>query len=85
MSIKWLHFLQKKQFLRKDISIALLVPFNLSAKQLVVASTFLVLYLPCLATFFILLKEMGIKDTLRIIILTLSVALFTGTILNLLI
>ncbi|MFA7328099.1 MAG: fused ferrous iron transport protein A/B [Candidatus Ratteibacteria bacterium] len=72
-------------FLRKDIAIGLLVPFNLSAKQLVVASTFLVLYLPCLATFFILLKEMGIKDTVKIIILTLSVALLTGTLLNFLI
>ena len=70
-------------FLRKDISIALLMPFNLSAKQLVVASTFLVLYLPCLATFFVLLKEMGIKDTAKILVLTLSVALLTGTLLNL--
>ena len=72
-------------FLRKDIAIGLLVPFNLSAKQLVIASTFLVLYLPCLATFFILLKEMGIKDTIKIIVLTLSVALLTGTLLNLII
>ncbi|MFH2068315.1 MAG: fused ferrous iron transport protein A/B [Candidatus Omnitrophota bacterium] len=70
-------------FLRKDISIALLVPFNLSAKQLVVASTFLVLYLPCLATFFVLLKEMGIKDTAKILVLTLSVAFLTGILLNL--
>lgn len=70
-------------FLRKDISIALLAPFNLSAKQLVVASTFLVLYLPCLATFFVLLREIGMKDTLKIVILTLFVAFLVGAILNL--
>lgn len=72
-------------FLRKDIAIGLLVPFNLSAKQLVIASTFLVLYLPCLATFFVLLKEMGIKDTAKIMILTLSIAFLSGTLLNLII
>jgi ferrous iron transport protein B len=70
-------------FLRKDISIALLEPFDLSIKQLVVASTFLVLYLPCLATFFMLLKEMGLKDTIKIMLLTFSMALAASGMLNL--
>ena len=72
-------------FLRKDISIALLLPYHLTAKQLTVAVTFLVLYLPCLATFFVVLKELGLKDTLKILLLTLSVAFLTAIILNILI
>ncbi len=56
-------------FLRKDVSIALLKPFNLSVEQIIIASIFMVLYLPCVSTFFVLLKENGIKDTLKIIFL----------------
>jgi len=69
-------------FLRKDVSIALLMPFNLSPKQLVTACVFMAMYMPCMASFFVLLKEGGWKDTLKIIALTLSVALLTGTLLN---
>lgn len=69
-------------FLRKDISIGLLIPYNLTAKQLTVASAFLVLYLPCLATFFVVLKELGLKDTLKILGLTISVAFLTSFLLN---
>lgn len=71
-------------FLRKDVSIALLAPFNLSAKQLIIASVFMVLYLPCIATFFTLLKESGIKNTLKIISLLLFTAILAGALLNLL-
>lgn len=56
-------------FLRKDVSIALLKPFNLTVTQLIVASIFMVLYLPCVSTFFVILKEHGLKDTLKILIL----------------
>jgi len=70
-------------FLRKDISIALLAPLNLSAKQAVIASVFLVLYLPCLATFFVALKEMGWRGILRVLVVTLSWALLIGLAINL--
>ena len=72
-------------FLRKDISIALLQPFGLTIKQLIVASVFLVLYLPCLATFSILIKEVGLKDSLKITGLTFIAALLVSGILNLII
>jgi len=71
-------------FLRKDISIALLVPFNLDIKQLIIASVFMVLYLPCIATFFTLIKEMGIKNTLIIVLIMLSTAIVIGALLNIL-
>ncbi len=69
-------------FLRKDVSIALLQPFGMSPKQLVIACIFMAMYLPCTASFFVLLKEGGWKDTAKIIVLTLCVSLLTGTVLN---
>lgn len=69
-------------FLRKDVSIALLEPFNLPPEQLVVACVFMSMYLPCVATFVVMLRENGIKDTLRIVFLTLALALLSATILR---
>lgn len=54
-------------FLRKDVSIALLAPFNLTARQFVIASIFMVLYVPCIASFFTLIKENGARTTLKIV------------------
>lgn len=68
--------------LRKDISIALLEPFNLSAKQFVIASIFMSMYMPCVASFFVMLKEAKWKDTLRIIFITLLTALLVCSLLN---
>lgn len=61
-------------FLRKDVSIALLDPFNLSPQALVVACVFMTMYLPCIATFFVMLRESGWKDTLKVVTLTLCLA-----------
>ncbi|MCS7150971.1 MAG: ferrous iron transporter B [Endomicrobia bacterium] len=57
-------------FLRKDVSIALLSPYKLDIKQLIVATIFMTLYLPCVSTFFTILKEQGIKNTIVIVVLT---------------
>lgn len=70
-------------FLRKDVSISLLSPFDLTAKQFVVASIFLILYLPCVSTFFTLVKEQGIKNGLKILVLMLFVAFLISFIVNL--
>jgi ferrous iron transport protein B len=69
-------------FLRKDVSIALLSPFNLSPQQLVVACVFLVLYLPCISTFFVMSRELGLKDALKLVAILLFSALLVGGILN---
>lgn len=69
-------------FLRKDVSIALLKPFNLNINQLIVASIFMVLYLPCVSTFFVILKEQGFKTTLKIIFLMFIVGLLLGFIIK---
>lgn len=71
-------------FLRKDVAVVLLGPLNLTAKQLVVASTVLAMFFPCIATFTILIKELGIKDTIKSTILMLITSLIVGSLLNLL-
>jgi ferrous iron transport protein B len=70
-------------FLRKDVAVALLGPLNLSAKQLVVASTVLAIFFPCIATFTVLIKELGVKDTIKSTILMLATSLIVGSLLNL--
>lgn len=68
--------------LRKDLATAMLAPLNLGINQLVVASTVLAVSFPCIATLVILLKELGIKDTLKTLALMLGMALVVGTILH---
>lgn len=70
-------------FLRKDVAVGMLGPLNLTTKQLVIGSTVLAVYFPCIATFAVLLRELGIKDTLKITMIMLTVALLVGTTLNL--
>ena len=64
--------------LRKDVSIALLQPFNLPPAELVVACVFMAMYLPCVATFVVMLRESGWNDTFRVISLTLCMAFFAS-------
>ncbi len=71
-------------FLRKDVAIGLLKPLNLTKKQLIISCTVLTIYFPCLATFFVLLKEIGIKDMIKSASLMLGSAFIVGLILNML-
>lgn len=61
-------------FLRKDASIALLAPLNLSAEQFIIGSIFLTLYIPCIASFFTLARESGIRDSLKIMAIVFAAA-----------
>ena len=70
-------------FLRKDVAVGMLGPLNLTTKQLVVGSTILAIYFPCVATFVVLIRELGIKDTLKSTIIMIIVALLVGGLLNL--
>jgi ferrous iron transport protein B len=66
-------------FLRKDVSIALCAPFNLSARQFIIASIFMVLYVPCVASFFTLTKELGISTATKIMgIIFVTAIVFTS-------
>lgn len=65
-------------FLRKDVSIALLAPLGLTARQAVTASVFLAMYLPCVATFFVATREAGWRSVARLLALTLAWATLAG-------
>ncbi len=70
-------------FLRKDIAAGLLIPLDMTAKQLVVASVVLSMSFPCIATFIIFLKELGIKYLLAATAIMLTATMIVGGILNL--
>ncbi len=70
-------------FLRKDIAVGMLEPLHLSTKQLIISSVILTIYFPCIATFVVLIKELGIKDMLRSLTLMAVLAFSVGFLLNL--
>ena len=67
---------------RKDVAVGLLLPLNLGPQQLVVAVTVLAMTFPCIATFVVLLKELGGRDTARSLGLMTGAALLAGGTLN---
>ena len=70
-------------FLRKDVAVGMLGPLNLTTKQLIIGSTVLAIYFPCIATFIMLVKELGIKDMLKSAAIMIFVAIIVGALLNL--
>ncbi|HNT97915.1 MAG TPA: FeoB small GTPase domain-containing protein [Elusimicrobiales bacterium] len=70
-------------FLKKDISIAMLAPFGLAPAQIAVASVFLALYLPCLASLLVMVRELGAKESLGIALLNLASASVAAALLHL--
>jgi len=70
-------------FLRKDVALGMLAPLALTAEQLVVGSVVLAMSFPCIATFVILLRELGTVNMLKAAGIMISAALITGGILNL--
>lgn len=71
-------------FLRKDMAVGMLGPLHLPVKQLVIASTILSIYFPCIATFFILLKELGVKDMIKISSIMVITAITVGGLMHVL-
>ncbi|MCD6448486.1 MAG: ferrous iron transporter B [Thermoplasmata archaeon] len=65
-------------FLRKDLAVGMLLPLNMSPEQLVIASTILTIYFPCVATFTILIRELGLKDMFKTLAIMLFVAFVVG-------
>jgi ferrous iron transport protein B len=69
-------------FLRKDVAMGMLAPLGLTAKQLVISSTFLAMSFPCVATFAILARELGVRDMLKATGIMIASALIVGGLLN---
>jgi len=70
-------------FLRKDLGIGMFAPLDMSGVQLVIASVVLAMYFPCVATFMVMLKELGIMGTVKSVALRLVAALVLGSALHL--
>ena len=70
-------------FLRKDAALGMLAPLALTAEQIVVGSVVLAMFFPCVATFVVLVRELGVVGMLKSAGIMITVALLTGGILNL--
>ncbi len=70
-------------FLRKDVALGMMAPLELTAEQLVVASVVLAMFFPCIATFIVLLKELGLRKMCVSTGIMICAALGIGGILNL--
>jgi ferrous iron transport protein B len=69
-------------FLRKDVAVGMLAPLDLAAKQLVVAGVVLTMYFPCVATFVVMTRELGIRDMLLAMAIMVTASLVVGGLLN---
>lgn len=69
-------------FLRKDVAVGMLMPLGLSAKQLFISATLLAISFPCIATFVVLLKELGWKDLIKATLIMITVSVIVGAVLN---
>jgi len=69
--------------LRKDVALGMMAPLGLTAHQLVIGSVVLAMFFPCIATFAVLLRELGVVNMLKATGIMIMVVLVTGGILNL--
>jgi ferrous iron transport protein B len=70
-------------FLRKDVALGMLAPLALSAEQLVIGSVVLAMLFPCIATFVVLVRELGVVNMLKSAGIMIAAALLFGGLLNL--
>ncbi len=70
-------------FLRKDVAVGMLEPLHMTMRQIIVACVVLAMYFPCVATFAVLVKELGIVDMLKSAAIMVVSALVVGGLLNL--
>jgi ferrous iron transport protein B len=70
-------------FLRKDIGVGMMAPLGMTVKQLVIGSSTLAMFFPCIATFTVMFKELGTVDTVKSIGIMVVTAVGVGTLLNL--
>jgi ferrous iron transport protein B len=70
-------------FLRKDVALGMLAPLALTSGQLVVGSVVLAMFFPCIATFVVLIRELGVVNMLKATGIMIISALIVGGLLNL--
>ncbi|MDD5722458.1 MAG: ferrous iron transporter B [Syntrophales bacterium] len=67
---------------RKDAALGMLALSAMTAKQMVIGSVVLTMFFPCIATFVVLLRELGLKDFLKSSAIMLFSSIAVGGILN---
>jgi ferrous iron transport protein B len=71
-------------FLRKDLAVGMLLTVEgIGVYQLVIAATMLTIYFPCVASFIVLLRELGVKDMIKAALIMISTAAVVGIVLRL--
>jgi ferrous iron transport protein B len=65
-------------FFRKDLAVGMLLPLGMTPMQLVIAATLLTIYFPCVGTFAVLVKELGIRDMFKSVAIMVFTALLVG-------
>jgi ferrous iron transport protein B len=71
--------------LRKDLAVGMMEGFDLAAGQMATAAVVLTLYFPCLATFSVLLSELGSRDMLKASGIMLVMSTLFGTLMRLIV
>lgn len=69
-------------FIRKDVAAGLLIPLGLTPKQLFISCVLLAVSFPCIATFVVLFKELGLKDLIKATLIMTVTGLVVGALLN---
>ncbi|HNR37048.1 MAG TPA: nucleoside recognition domain-containing protein, partial [Candidatus Hydrogenedentes bacterium] len=70
-------------FLRKDIAVGMLGSLNLEPKQLIISVTVLAMSFPCIATFIVLARELGLLGLAKSMAVMITASLAAGILLNL--
>jgi ferrous iron transport protein B len=60
----------------------MLLPLNLSVKQLIISNVILAMFFPCVATFVVMLREFGLKKLFGALGIMISSATLVGWVLN---
>jgi ferrous iron transport protein B len=69
-------------FIRKDVAAGMLATLGLTVKQLFIAVALLSISFPCIATFAVMFKELGLKDLLKATAVMILTGLVLGVVLN---
>ncbi len=70
-------------FFRKDVAVGLLMPLGLDANQLFISVVLLAMTFPCVATFAILFKELGLRSLLKSTSIMVASGIIVGGFLHL--
>jgi ferrous iron transport protein B len=69
---------------RRDLAIGMLLSLDLTPPQIAIATTTLTMLFPCMATFVVLARELGIRDMLLSVLFMAGLAFLTGGVMKIL-